>query len=648
VTSTADLVDLGTRDFWTNLRAPVRRSRRRFAEEELILASGPFEGLHFRADVNPWTGQVLDIMDSGLYRRFFASGPVQAGKTLLFFVCAIMYHLFECRENVIVGVPKVDMAQSIFDERIRPSIMASRYRHLLPTTGPGSRGGRFTEIRFNHGPVLRFLGGGGGDAQIASYTARVVAITEVDKMDAPGSKSKETDPIRKLESRANAFGEAALIYGECTLTTKYGRTHQEIVDVGTDSKVWVECPLCAEYVVPKREDFGGWRSAETVIDARAAAKYTCPKCGGDWSEDLRREANRNQVVAAGTQSVERGAAVVGDPPATNTFGFRWNCMTNALVTMADIGEREWKADRDPTPDSEKELLQYWWAEPYEDQLADLSGLSRDIILSKIGAHPRGFVPDHAKYLTVGIDVGGHLCHWLAVAWTPDAQGYVVDYGAIHVQQEREISPAAVLSSLRQFREDVLRPGWGKPPHLVVVDSGWAAAKIEVYRLCAESKAVRMLPTKGLGTARGQSGWRQPKPGPGRQLGREWVLARQPEGVDLFEPHADFWKGKVHEGIRAPAGVPGSIALFKDEPVRHLGLVRHLTSEREEEEFAPGKGTRRVWNRVHRQNHWFDCMYMARAAADALGVRLEKAAPRAARKPGIVRIQKGSKGIRTKY
>src|ERR1041385_7040230 len=94
---------------FTLLRPARRRTYREFAEQELILATGPMKGLRFRPEFMPWTLEVLGEFDRGTYRRFFASGPVQSGKTLIFFILPILYHLFECGESVIVGVPKVDM-----------------------------------------------------------------------------------------------------------------------------------------------------------------------------------------------------------------------------------------------------------------------------------------------------------------------------------------------------------------------------------------------------------------------------------------------------------------------------------------------------------------------------------------------------------
>ena len=63
-------------DFCRGIRPRQVRTRLEFAEAEMILPSGPKRGLRFRCSYMPWTRLALEIMDSGVFRRFIASGPV--------------------------------------------------------------------------------------------------------------------------------------------------------------------------------------------------------------------------------------------------------------------------------------------------------------------------------------------------------------------------------------------------------------------------------------------------------------------------------------------------------------------------------------------------------------------------------------------
>ena len=64
-----------------------------------------------------------------------------------------------------------------------------------------------------------------------------------------------------------------------------------------------------------------------------------------------------------------------------------------------------------------------------------------------------------------------------------------------------------------------------------------------------------------------------------------------------------------------------MTLFQATPQEHLALAKHLTAEVKTEEFVAGKGVVVKWQRLRRQNHWFDAIYNACAAGHYCGVRL---------------------------
>ena len=64
-----------------------------------------------------------------------------------------------------------------------------------------------------------------------------------------------------------------------------------------------------------------------------------------------------------------------------------------------------------------------------------------------------------------------------------------------------------------------------------------------------------------------------------------------------------------------------MTFFSAMPQEHLALAKHLTAERKTEEFVAGKGVAVKWERLRRQNHWFDALYNACAAGHLCGVRL---------------------------
>ena len=107
----------------------------------------------------------------------------------------------------------------------------------------------------------------------------------------------------------------------------------------------------------------------------------------------------------------------------------------------------------------------------------------------------------------------------------------------------------------------------------------------------------------------------------------WLRAQH---VYLAEVNADHWKTWVHQRLSTPLGKPGAMSLFRASPQEHLPLAKHLTAETKTEEFVAGKGVVVKWERLRRQNHWFDAIYNACAASRLCNIRLvgdsELAAP----------------------
>lgn len=64
-----------------------------------------------------------------------------------------------------------------------------------------------------------------------------------------------------------------------------------------------------------------------------------------------------------------------------------------------------------------------------------------------------------------------------------------------------------------------------------------------------------------------------------------------------------------------------MTLFQASTAEHLALAKHLTAEVKTEEFVAGRGVVVKWERLRRQNHWFDALYNACAAGSFCGVRL---------------------------
>lgn len=613
-------------------RIPNLRTMRQFAEQELIIPDGPFRGSRFRIDRQPVFGLWFDAVDSGNWNRFVLTAPTQSGKTLGGFVTPTLYHLFELNETVICGVPNMDMAGDKWREDLFPAIEASRYRELLPRSGSGSRGGKVETIKFRNGATLKFMSGGGGDKKRAAFTSRVLVVTETDGMDESGGSSREADKITQMEARTRAFGSRKRVYLECTVSIEQGRTWREY-KAGTESRIAVQCPHCDGWVIPEREDLVGWQDSESVVEARESAAFACSACGGLWSEQQRHEMNRTAKLLHRGQEVSPDGQIVGIAPQVDTLGFRWHAFHNMLIPAAVTASEEWEAQRDADEDNaEKEMRQFVWALPHIPSIeAEHHVEIESIIHRQHKEHTRAVVPAECELLTAGIDIGKYLLHWVVIGWSEGARGQVVDYGRIEVPSAELPLEQAVLLSLREWRE-IATTGFPQPDpikgkHLMVVEESWVDSGYQteaVYHFCRES-GRGFQAVKGYGS--GQLVNRQYY-GPDRLSGDvrhigdgfhfSWMTNQQ---ITLCEVNADQWKTWVHGALTCPKDGPGAMTLFRAEPREHLSFAKHLTAEEKTTEFKPGKGEQVKWNRKRKNNHWFDCAYMASAAGNYRGVRL---------------------------
>lgn len=647
------------RSLFASARPTRVRTLREFAEAEIIMPpGGPLAGTRYRADYMAWQPLVLDLVESRQFRRVFASGPRQGGKTTLFYSLPILYYLFELRENVNVGVPDIAMAQQIYCEKILPVIARTRYRDLLPTSGAGSRGGRFRAVQMATGVWLRFMGAGGGSGQRTSHTARVVVFTELDKMDKAAKGSRETDPINEIEGTSAAFGSHALVWGECTMSTREGRVYQEVCEMGTDTRAWIPCPHCGKYILPVRGQFVGWQDARDMIEARERAGYSCQECGVVWTEADRLQAIRRPVLVHRGQTVNADGTVSGPVPRTNTLGFRWSQIHSPLVTMAEIAEREFRAERSASSEDKKVVLQYLWAEPYvDDDLTAIPEFKPEAVYAKIGRDPKGIIPDACDLLTAFLDLGKHWCWWSVWAWTPDAAGWCVDYGSIPVPQEGEEEKLAVRTAIRLWWFEQMadgytyRDGRSLKIDLGLVDGGYLPEVAADF--VSELGEGSWYVCRGQGTGRNQESWRSPAAKQGRLLGNNWYAERQPDGHVVIRFHDDHWKQEVHAGFRAPAGGAGSLHLYHAPQSMHRVFASHLTAEQQGEEFVKGRGLLRVWKRLHPRNHWLDCAKGCRLAADIRGrspLRPAEPAPPPEQNPDAddSAVEIVSHSIRTQY
>ena len=625
-------------------RAPRLRTMREFAEQEIRIPDGRFSGMKFRVDRQPWTESWFEAIDSGEYRRYSLTGPTQSGKSLCGFVIPTLYHLFEIGENVVCGVPDIDIAADKWVEDFRPAIEKTRYVSLIPKSGSGSRGGKVRAIKFRNGATLRFMTGGGGDKSRSAFTSRVLVITETDGLAAIGGTSVEADKIKQMMGRLLSYGDRGICYMECTVSTDDGLTWINQIEKGTGSEIYCKCSACKEWVKPDREDVKGWEGADDEIDAEEG-RWTCPSCQviieDSDDNDERRRMNRHRMIVHRGQSIDSGE-IVGDKPKTRLFSFRYGAFNNMFLRGKDLAAKEWQNSReDDEENADREMEQFFYARPPKRTVEKEGMIKVGRICKRQGETGRGIVPDNTAVLTVGVDVMKYILYYTVIAWLKDGTGLVIDYGTRDVPSHDMPTDKAIMIALRSFRENIVEPGFpmekGKGrlvPTQTWVDRGWKTDIIQAF--CDES-GNRFHPVKGYGTSQDKT-YTVPQSAIKTGLDYCFVRRKTTKGDVIYvRINADEWKSRVWDSFGCPTTEFRALSLFKDAEIAHKTYARHLTSEMAQSAFVRGKGVVKKWIKLRDQNHYFDTTYIACCASHYCGIaqqtrRIPRKNPKVRRKP----------------
>ncbi len=601
------------------------RSIATFAEEEIIVPTGPFAGRKFRLDRQPYARHLYHEIDKDCWEEIACVGPSQSGKTLVCFTIPILYLLFEKCEDTIVMAPSDDVCIEKWERDIKPVIERTQYDRFLPRTGKGARGGFDSFMQFGNGKFLKWMTAGGNDKRRAHYTAKNIVMTEVDGMATVDTTSLESDKVKQVEARGNAYADKKRVLKECTVTIPTGHIWTRYKH-GTESALMLKCPHCSEYVSLCRHDFRGWQDAETEVQAKQLASFFCSKCGEKWSEDNRRKANEDALLVHSGQKIENGK-VVGEPKETLTLGFRWSAVNNLLETMGNLGVQEWNGSQDHNKENaEKKLMQFNWALPYDDPNFTMTRLDPRDLARRQGAWVRGYVPEECDTLTMGVDVQKRSLYWTMLAMLPDGRRHVVDYGIHDVEWDTIGNVEAIRLALVEFRERV-EQGWSRMdgkqiiPAEVWIDAGYWSNTIYGFINDPQTNKQRYRPTLGRGFGQQKTHWyNQPKSTGNvvKYIGNNFhVTYFKSQQCNVIELNTDYWKTILHSMLLVQQDSSRHLTLFQASKGEHTDFCAHLAAEHQEEKFYPERGRVVVWRAHSKNNHWLDSTSLALVASCAI-------------------------------
>lgn len=611
------------------------RSMRRWAEEELVIPNGPKEGDPFLVENQPVLGLLLDEFDSGRWVEHYTTGPSQSAKTFGCFVIPIAYHLSERGEDVVCGVPDMNMAADKWADDLLPAFQASpSLRKQLPTRGSGSDGGKITDsVELNNSAKLKLMSRGSKDQGKAGFTARIVSVTELAGFSVSVESSVEAGPLDQLEARQKSWDyPERRTYAEGTLTVAEQLPWSARAD-SSCSRIVSPCPNCGAWVQPQRQHLIGWQDAENIIQAEEQAHWICPVCTDPIDDDQRRESVQDCAILHGEQTIDRRGRVKGELPPTRRLWFHWQSWHNLFVSTASVARDEWLASRmaeesDEREKAERKLCQFVHGVCFTPSNVDSLELDPKAIASRRSSSPRGVLPSDTEHFTIGVDLGKYLGWWIGLAFRPNGKIRVFDFGSFDICSDQLPIAQAIVKGLQDLHE-MTEAGWAvhgksdvRKPDKVWIDAGYQGEAVHhwVKSLGKVTAKGRYMPIIGRGTGQMQSSYLAPAKRSSRilMIGDNWHLNKVPK-YRSFEVHvnADHYKEVVQESVSLHRDLPGAMDFFVASERDLSTIARHFTNEKKTIEFKPGKGRVVKWLRLGQQ-HWLDSAGYARAAASSLG------------------------------
>jgi phage terminase large subunit GpA-like protein len=345
----------------------------------------------------------------------------------------------------------------------------------------------------------------------ADYGAFLVVLNETDKM-VHSSTDAEADFRYLMAERAKGYIGSKIF--EMSTPTLVGESYIEKQRLLGDNRGWfVPCPKCNHFQRLKTGDGktpGGIRflKLNKKLDpakALESAWYECEKCRGKIHEHQRFEMLQGGLWVPEGCSIRRGK-VVGTPSRKGSHASFGPLPTLAsLLPGISIGliarEHVTALTASPTERTERRrhFVNSWEGETWDPRPQRVTAHQ---LIERLGVdEPLRIVPEFARFVTVGVDVGrvndNLIFHWVVSAWARQQgegnrwgrRGQLVDTGITYGMDE-----------FRGLLFEWFRDGYphadGLPMRVsrVAIDSGDGDVSNTIYGLCDQFDGAE--PVKG--------------------------------------------------------------------------------------------------------------------------------------------------------
>jgi phage terminase large subunit GpA-like protein len=562
-----------------------------YADQELIVVSGPLAGTRWQTDFAPYQRGIMDAFHEPGVEVVVVMGSSQWGKTSSL-LNIVAYHCDHDPCPILVVEPTVDpMAKDFSTNRLQPLIEASPRLSDTFSRRRQKDGSNTTLLKTFRGGYIA-IGGANSAASLAARAVRLLMLDEVNRY--PPELQGEGDTMSIAMKRTTAYRTRRRVFITSS-PTLVGGTIETWHARGDQRRFYVPCPACG-HMHPYEWQNVRWIGGRDGDPS--TARLHCPECA--FAID---DAMRVALLSQGEWRAENQ-----DRTDRTIVSFHIWGAYSPLESLRDIVAGFQKAHAKMREGDRAEM--HTWqnttlGEPIEPTAGE--GAEPDPLFARREAYPPGIdIPAGACVLTMGVDVQDDRLELLVYGWGPGEECWLVDRDLIAGDPAGPAPWLALDAILDQ--EYVHEYGQRLMIAATCIDSA-GHRTTEVYDYVSRKAGRRVFATIG------RDGQRAIVSHPTM---RAW--GRQQRKVPLYTVGVDPAKALVMPRLLLTEAGPGFMHFPQADWV-DLEYFEQLTSEILVKKFERGVPSM-VWRKRRTRNEALDCTVLSMAALRLLHPNLE--------------------------
>lgn len=379
-----------------------------FADQHIIVTSGPLAGTRWQTAFAPYQRGILDAFHEEGVQTVVVMGSSQWGKT----ACAVnvvAYHIARDPCPILVVEPTVDpMAKDFARNRLEPIIAATPILKQTVSKKRSKDASNTTLAKTFRGGSIS-IGGANSAASLAARTVRLLVLDEVDRW--PPELPGEGSTIAIALKRTQAYGRRKRILMLSSPTLEGGPIHSWF-QRGDQRRFHVPCPACSTM-----HPFE-WRQVRWTAQDPLTARLHCPACDHPIND-----AERVAILTGGAWRPDKP-----DRRDKSLISFHLWEAYSPLSSLSEI-VGGFLAARERQKAGDRSEMHTWQNTTLGEPVAldDGEGVEPSGLLLRRETWPSGVdVPAGACCLTMGVDVQDARLEALVIGWGPGDESWIVD------------------------------------------------------------------------------------------------------------------------------------------------------------------------------------------------------------------------------